>query len=205
MKGLKGLFIFAAGAVVGAVASAYLVKDKIMADAREEINEVREYYKSKKETKKEEVEVEEKIEEEVPEVEEKEQYEQITRNYTNYSKPVEPKEIKATVDDPYTIDPEKFGELEDYDTATYTYFADGVLVDDVDEVIEGDENVNAIVGLDNLKIFEEFAGCSAIYVRNDVWKMDFEILKDDWNWADIQDGPQGPVTETVIEKKPHQL
>lgn len=53
---MKGLFIFTAGVVVGAVAGAYLVKDKIMADAKQEIEEVREYYKSKKESKKEETE-----------------------------------------------------------------------------------------------------------------------------------------------------
>ena len=57
---MKGLFIFAAGVVAGAVAGAYLIKDKVMADAKQEIEEVREYYKSKKETKKEEEPVKEK-------------------------------------------------------------------------------------------------------------------------------------------------
>ena len=78
---MKGLFIFAAGVVVGAVAGVYLVKDKVMADAKQEIEEVREYYKSKKETKKEEEPVEEKQEE--TKVEEKEEYQEITRNNTN--------------------------------------------------------------------------------------------------------------------------
>lgn len=188
---MKGLFIFAAGVVAGAVAGAYLIKDKVMADAKQEIEEVREYYKSKKETKKEEEPVKEKQEE----------YEEITRNYTNYNKPNEqPK--KVVEDTPYVIDVEEFGELPEYDTATYTYFADGVLVDDVDDVID---DPDPIIGLENLKIFEEFPGCSAIYVRNDIWRMDFEVLKDDWEWKDIEAGPQGPVTETVIEKKPHQL
>ena len=31
---MKGLFIFAAGVVAGAVAGAYLIKDKVMADAK---------------------------------------------------------------------------------------------------------------------------------------------------------------------------
>ena len=190
---MKGLFIFAAGVVAGAVAGAYLVKDKVMADAKQEIEEVREYYKSKKETKKEEKPVEEKEE---TKVEEKEEYQEITRNYTNYNKASEqPK--KEVVDMPYVIDVEEYGELEEYDTATYTYFADGVLVDDVDDVID---DPDPIIGLENLKIFEEFPGCSAIYVRNDIWRMDFEVLKDDWNWSDCQDVPA-----STIEKKPHQL
>ena len=188
---MKNLFIFAAGVVAGAVAGAYLVKDKVMADAKQEINEVREYYKSKKETKKEENPVEEKQE---TKVEEKKEYQEITRNYTNYNKPSEqPK--KEVIDMPYVIDVEEFGTLVEYDTATYTYFADGVLVDDVDDVID---DPDPIIGLENLKIFEEFAGCSAIYVRNDIWKMDFEVLKDDWNWSDCNE-------EEVPEKKPHQL
>lgn len=192
---MKGLFIFAAGVVAGAVAGAYLIKDKVMADAKQEIEEVREYYKSKKEEEP----VEEKQEE--TKVEDKKEYEEITRNYTNYNKPNEqPK--KVVEDMPYVIDVEEFGELPEYDTATYTYFADGVLVDDVDDVID---DPDPIIGLENLKIFEEFPGCSAIYVRNDIWRMDFEVLKDDWEWKDIEAGPQGPVTETVIEKKPHQL
>lgn len=180
---MKGLFIFAAGVVAGAVAGAYLVKDKVMADAREEINEVREYYKSKKENVKEEepvVEEKENVEETVNE------YEEIVQNsgYVNYNKMSEqPKVEKASsVDMPYIIDPEEFGEEEGYDTMTLTYFADGVLIDDVDEVIN---EPDPVVGLDNLKIFDEFEAGS-IYVRNDVWKTDFEILKDDWNWSDLQ-------------------
>ena len=186
---MKGLFIFAAGVVAGAVAGAYLVKDKVMADAKQEIEEVREYYKTKKETKKEE-----------KPVEEKEEYQEITRNYTNYNK-IEETPKQAVNDMPYMINPEDFGEEEGYDTLTLTYFADRVLVDDVDDVID---DPDPVVGLENLKVFEEF-NASAIYVRNDIWKTDFEILKDDWEWKDIEAGPQGPVTETVIEKKPHQL
>lgn len=204
MKGLKGVFIFAAGLVTGAVAGAYLVKDKVLADAREEINEVREYYKSKKEDKNEVEEInEEELKRRHEEAErcetnaEKEEYQEVTKkytNYTNYSDIEQPVVDKVLdVNDPYVIDPEEFGEEEEYDTMTLTYFADGVLIDDVDNVID---EPDPVVGLDNLKIFDEF-GASSIYVRNDVWKTDFEILKDDWNYSDIQ--------EPSVEKKPHQL
>ena len=92
-----------------------------------------------------------------------------------------------------------FGENEDYDTMTLTYFTDKVLVDDVDDVIEDQDTV---VGLENLKIFEEFPGCTTIYVRNDIWKTDFEIIKDDWNWSDLQETEE-KLAEKI--KKPHQL
>ena len=195
---MKGLFIFAAGLAVGAVAGAYLVKDKVMADAKQEIEEVREYYKSKKETKEEEPQMEEKIEE-TKEVEEKEEYQEITKQYTNYnnvSVAQTPKNFMQPDDEPYVIEPDEFGDRmeEGWDTMTLTYFADGVLINDVDEVID---DPDPVVGLDNLKIFEEFPGATSVYVRNDTWRTDFEILRDDWKWSDLQDPP--------VEKKPHQL
>ena len=195
---MKGLLGFAAGLVVGAVAGIYLAKDKIMADAKQEIEEVREYYKSKKESKKEEVK-EEQVEQEQPK-EEKEEYKEIANNYVNYNKIEQPKVQTMLEDEPYIIDVDEFGMNEEYDTMCLTYFADGVLVDDSDEVVE---DPDVVVGLDNLKIFEEF-GASAVYVRNEVWKTDFEILKDDWNWADLQE-TEKKMYEEMIEKKPHQL
>ena len=194
---MKGLLGFAAGLVVGAVAGIYLAKDKIMADAKQEIEEVREYYKSKKESK-EEVK-EEQVEQEQPK-EEKEEYKEIVNNYVNYNKIEQPKVQTMLEDTPYIIDVDEFGMNEEYDTMCLTYFADGVLVDDSDEVVE---DPDVVVGLDNLKIFEEF-GASAVYVRNEVWKTDFEILKDDWNWGDLQE-TEKKMYEEIIEKKPHQL
>ena len=192
---MKGLLGFAAGLVVGAVAGIYLAKDKIMADAKQEIEEVREYYKSKKENK----EVKEEQVEEQPK-EEKEEYKEIANNYVNYNKIEQPPVQTMLEDTPYVIDVDEFGMEEEYDTMCLTYFADGVLVDDSDEVIE---DPDVVVGLDNLKIFEEF-GASAVYVRNEVWKTDFEILKDDWNWSDLQESEK-KLYEEMIEKKPHQL
>ena len=191
---MKVFFIFAAGVVAGAVAGAYLVKDKIMADAKQEIEEVREYYKSKKESKKEETVEEQPVEE----VKEEKEYEEIVVNsgYVNYNKPEQIAQHSVLEDEPYSIDPEEFGDKEDegWDTMVLTYYADGVLTDDVDEVVEQPE---VVVGLDNLKIFEEFPDATCVYVRNETWRTDFEILRDDWKWSDLQ--------EPQVEKKPHQL
>ena len=191
---MKGFFIFAAGVVAGAVAGAYLVKDKIMADAKQEIEEVREYYKSKKESKKEETVEEQPIEE----VKEEKEYKTIVENsgYINYNKPEQITQHSVLEDEPYSIDPEEFGDKEEegWDTMTLTYFADGVLTDDTDEIVE---QPDVVVGLDNLKIFEEFPDATCVYVRNETWRTDFEILRDDWKWSDLQ--------EPQVEKKPHQL
>lgn len=191
---MKGFFIFAAGVVAGAVAGAYLVKDKVMADAKQEIEEVREYYRSKKESKKEEAVEEQPVEE----VEEEKEYKTIVENsgYVNYNKPEQIIQHSVLEDVPYAIEPEEFGDKVDegWDMTTLTYFADGVLVDDVDEIVE---QPDVVVGLDNLRIFEEFPDATCVYVRNETWRTDFEILRDDWKWSDLQ--------EPQVEKKPHQL
>ena len=185
---MKGLLIFAAGLAIGAVAGACVIKNKVLADAKEEIEEVREYYRSKREVKEEQPEVE-------PVSEEKEYNDIVSNNgYVNYNKPE--KIQTSEFIDPYIIDPSEFGEEVGYDTETLTYFADGVLVDDVDDVIE---EPDLVVGLNNLDIFEEF-GASSIYVRNVMYKTDYEVLRDDWKYSDLKEPPL-----PVKEKKPHEL
>ena len=97
---MKGLLIFAAGLAIGAVAGACVIKNKVLADAKEEIEEVREYYRSKKETVKEE-------QPEVEPVTEEKEYKDIVSNngYVNYNKP---EKIQTPVVDPYIIDPSEF-------------------------------------------------------------------------------------------------
>lgn len=202
---MKGLLIFAAGLAIGAVAGAYAIKNKVQADAKEEIEEVREYYRTKAEieevreyckTKAEETTREETVEETIKVTEaERVNYNKITSNYITQSNGV--CQSPDHQEEPYIIDPEDFGSRDDYDTMTLTYFADGVLVDDVDDVVDEPE---IVVGLDSLKVFSEL-GASSVYVRNDIYRTDYEILRDDWNWSDLNETPEKPIKE----KKPHQL
>ena len=197
---MKGLLIFAAGLAVGAVAGAVIVKNKVLADAKAEVEEVREYYRESRGVKEvEEVKEVEKKEYELKDIQVKDEPKTGLTNYSQITKMYMSKdEFQAPMyDDPFVIDPSEFGENPEYDTETLTYFADGVLVDDVDDVIE---EPDIVVGLENLKIFEEF-GATTVYVRNDIYKTDYEIIRDDWNYSDLKE----PVEPPVKEKKPHQL
>ena len=206
---MKGLLIFAAGLAVGAVAGALVVKNKVLADAKAEVEEVREYYRSARgkvnREDNEEVEEVKEVEEvakkeyELKDIQVKDEPKTGLTNYSQITKMYMSKdEFQAPMyDDPFVIDPSEFGENPEYDTETLTYFADGVLVDDVDDVIE---EPDIVVGLENLKIFEEF-GATTVYVRNDIYKTDYEIIRDDWNYSDLKE----PVESPVKEKKPHQL
>ena len=199
---MKGLLIFAAGLAVGAVAGALAVKNKVLADAKAEIEEVRDYYRSQRgEVQREEVEeVKEVVEETIDRVQDMIKEHDNKKEHVNYNKLVQnynPSKNVVEYDDPFIIDPSEFGENDDYDTMTLTYFADGVLVDDVDDIVD---EPDIVVGLENLKVFEEY-GASSVYVRNDIYKTDYEIIRDDWNYSDLKE----PVEPPVKEKKPHQL
>lgn len=75
---------------------------------------------------------------------------------------------------PYIISPEEFGEISSYEKISLTYYIDGVLADDDDEVIYDIEN---IIGNESLNHFGEYEDDS-IFVRNDKLKCDYEVLLD---------------------------
>lgn len=193
---IKNVLIFGAGAIIGSICSIQMVKERLKEDAEIEIAEMRAYYRDKmKENKEEETITKEEEFEPIEEVIEKEekQMEKIIQDkgYVNQKE----EEVSDAYDIPYVINEEDYGSEDDYDTEVLTYFADKVLVDEVDEIIE---DMDTVVGLGNLSIFEEFEGAKTIYVRNEIYKTDFMICKDDWNYSDLSDYPK-------IEKKPHQL
>ena len=205
MSKVKGLLIFAAGALAGAFAGARIAKKHYEELAQEEIEEVRAYYKNKEEKIEEpKQEVEDKVEEKSIEVEEKKEYDTIIKhgNYMTMEEDEENEddELYDSDDEPYIIDPSEFGNYGHYATQTCTYFADGVLVDDVDEVIE---DPDSLVGTYHIDIFRDFDATS-VYVRNDWMKMDFEIIRDDWFWSDFDDKGYAPALPED-NKKPHQI
>lgn len=202
MKVLQGLFIFVAGALAGTFVGAQIAKKKYEEIANEEIEEIRAYYK---EREKEVKEVEEPNAVEAPEeksieVEERKQYDNIIKR-GNYMA-VDEEEQNNVCDEAYPIDPSEFGNDGKNATETLTYFADGVLVNEVDEVVE---DPDLVVGRHHIDIFNEFPDATCVYVRNDLDGTDYEILKDDWCWSDFNEKGYAPPIEEKPEKKPHQL
>ncbi|MDD4429666.1 MAG: hypothetical protein PHG64_14935 [Paludibacter sp.] len=116
------------------------------------------------------------------------------QGYTNYSdmadeKPEEVKEAPMTVDKPYVIAPEEFGDLDDYETISLTYYADQFLADENDVIVD---DVEDVVGFDSLNSFGEYEDDS-VFVRNDRLKCDYEILLDQRKYL------------SVIRRKPHEV
>lgn len=205
MKTVKGIFIFVIGVVSGTFVGAQIAKKKYEEIANEEIEEIRAYYKERA-TELPEQTVEMTMDEEKPKVEEieiieeRKQYDNIIKR-GNYMA-VDEEEQNNVCDEAYPIDPSEFGNDGKNATETLTYFADGVLVNEVDEVVE---DPDLVVGRHHIDIFNEFPDATCVYVRNDLDGTDYEILKDDWCWSDFNEKGYAPPIEEKPEKKPHQL
>lgn len=199
MKLFKGLCIFAAGALAGAAVAARVVRDKYQQEAEEEIAEMRDYYRELRKENVEKYPVQNEEVEAEKEESTKNEYDEIVKGYTNYTQynDIETKENKKEEKEerinyePFIIDVEEFGEDPTYDTATLTYYKDKVLTNDLDDIID-----YSVAGEENLKIFDEHPDCKAIYVRDDIYMVDYEIIRDPYQYDEYEDFP---------DKKPHQL
>ncbi len=196
--------MFVLGVAVGSVVTWRYVEKKYEQIAQKEIDSVKEVF-SKREaefTKNTEVRVKADNAKEKPNVIEyaawlrKQGYTNYC--YTNYSdmvdeKPEEVKEEPMSVDKPYVIAPEEFGELDDYEIISLTYYADQILADDNDVIVDDVENV---VGFDSLNSFGEYEDDS-VFVRNDRLKCYYEILLDQRKYSDVIRKPHN--------RKPHEV
>ncbi len=78
------------------------------------------------------------------------------------------------MNEPYVIIPEEFGSIEEYEQISLIYYADGILTDDMDDIVE---DIDGTVGEDFASHFGEYEDDS-VFVRNDRLKCDYEILRD---------------------------
>ena len=185
MSKVTPLVTFVLGAAVGSAVSWYFLKDKYEQIAQEEIDSVKQVFSgrgreeridnavNKIEFSKNKVEAEEdpKLINEVADI-------LKSNNYVN-------REVQDLVDEaekPYVISPDEFGELYDYENISLTYYADKVLADDNDELVE---DVDDVVGYESLSHFGEYEPDS-VFVRNDRLKADYEILMDHRNYRDVR-------------------
>lgn len=177
--------MFALGAAVGSFATWKIIKDKYERIAQEEIDSVKQVFSKRAE----------KLNNEFDEAQQKpkkddsnqaianDKYKNILNkhNYTKYSES-ETKEAHSMDEfEPYVIPPEEFGELDDYETISLTYYSDGMLTDDQDNIIE---DVVGAVGWDYEDHFGEYEDDS-VFIRNDARKCDYEILRDERCYRDL--------------------
>lgn len=187
---LRNFFILAVGAAIGSAVTWYIVKTKYEQIANEEIESVKEAFRHKNTEPETGSSVDQKDEHATdPKSEEVDSYCTMlnTLHYTNESKATKNDEEKGTEEmteknsGPYVITPDEFGNIEEYDAISLNYYADGVLADDWDEIID---DIDDVVGEDSLNHFGEYEEDS-VFVRNDDRCTDYEILRDLRNYWDV--------------------
>lgn len=177
---------FLAGAVVGAYVTYKYIKDKYEEIAQEEINSIKEAYK-RKIGENDNISDEKTTEKSTEKVNKVDYVDIIKKNgYADYSDISKESECKDT-DLPYVISPNDYGELDEYETISLTYYSDNVLTDEDDTIIPNPEE---LVGRGFETHFGEYED-DAVYVRNNDRKIDFEILKDFRMYTE------------VVKEKPH--
>ena len=182
------IFAFLSGAAIGSVVTWKLLKTKYERIAQEEIDSVKEVYASRQSGDTEHETPSRFVQPcditfEEPSLAEMEKALTALKYAGNHSRYDISKneEVESMETIPYVISPDSFGEMDDYETISLTYYADGVLADDADEQI-GD--VDELVGEGSLKTFGEYEDDS-VFVRNDRLKCDYEILLDTRRYSDV--------------------
>lgn len=189
----SNILTFTAGATIGSVVTWWLLKEKYRQLAQDEIADVKARLLKKKNEEPAEKEDDKQIsinfeagsEGDDSDVtpEERAEYKDYASRYTGSNSNNET--VKGVVDfmnsRPYVIPPEEFGEKSEHDTVSLTYYADGVLTDEWDNVIE---DIDEVVGEDSLTHFGEYEDDS-VFVRNDALLTDYEILLDVRKFSDV--------------------
>lgn len=179
---LSKILIFTAGATIGSVVTWKILETKYERLIKEEIESVKAAFSKRAED--DTVEEEDVSANDVFDEKTKQTYSDLLENYAgDLNEKVEKggSERMEIGTPPKVIAPEEFGEIEEYETISLTYYADGVLTDDDNEVIE---DVDMIVGSDSLNRFGEFEDDS-VFVRNTRLKCDYEILMDYRKYSDV--------------------
>lgn len=199
-KTLFGAIMFVAGAAIGSAATYKFVKTKYEHISREEIDSVKEYFRelNNNDAHVDESEVEDcdSSDLENDEVEEVRatrrtvgekpdlvQYANLLAQYRAEEEAFENQnkqkggDSDMEYDDPYVISPDDFDENNSYDRIGLTYYADGTVVDDCDEVLDDDE-IDVQIGRDWIDSFGEYGDDDVIHVRNEQSKTDYEIVRD---------------------------
>lgn len=194
---LSKILIFAAGAAIGSAVTYKLVWAKADQTIREETQSVKDAYGARLDEiegigdkGQPEIDISEERDYTKPEeaftAQDIHDYAVTADQYVSYaSKPENetPKEV-SKMDEPYIIQPSEYGEFEDYEQLSLTYYSgDRVLTDDMDEFIDDADDV---VGADFMSHFgENEDDPDSIYIRNDRLKCDYEILLDVRAYSDV--------------------
>lgn len=189
MSKLSSVMIFTVGAAIGSVITWRLLEAKYEKIVQEEIDSVKEVFARSYESNTDDEEGVEEDESEpvkVATVSHQPEKPDIT-NYAamihdlGYTEKKEETELDKSK--PYVIDPNDFGMEDDYNTESRLYHTDKFITDENFNLVNDIEDT---IGFECLNTFGQYEE-DAVYVRNELLKTDYEILRVDTAYEDVKD------------------
>ncbi len=192
-KGLiASVFSFLLGGGIGAIVTNKILNKKYKELADKEIESVKKslelYYGKKPATAPSEEKENSKVENKKNQFLDKDSIDmEALRNNKNEANPYHKafanivKEEEYSTTKPYIIPPEEFADS-DWDMKTLHYYSDGVLTDDEKNVIK---DIKGTVGDEALNSFGRYED-DAVYVRDEINRIDYEILLEDEKFSDVK-------------------
>lgn len=182
MKYFKILLAFFVGAGAGYFAGVKLTKNKAEVEIEQRETEIRELYRAERRTKRKEEKAEQKA---LPEKDEKPSLEDRTVKLSEKKEAAENAMVKygaAFKGAPKKVEPEKkpirvvdaFPQDSDYAPQELVWYADGVLAIKGENTRIREDEIDNLVGRDNLKLLEG-DDVDEILVRNDLHQFDYTV------------------------------
>lgn len=189
---LVGFISFIVGAAAGAFGAHLYLKEKYHKESQDKVEEALELVRKLRNKKPpaevlaERMKQEESID--IPPIpgEGREEYEQAMSYNKVYQVPekVEPKvDLNPKSPRSYYVQDIDIGDLDDYEIVHWTYYQDGVIADEDDREISLMELEESVPQ----GILSRFAteDIDSLYVRNDVFKCEYEILVDERTYEEV--------------------
>ncbi len=175
-------FMFIVGAAIGSAITKVYLKKHYEQIAQEEIDSIKavftnrksDFDKKNKENEDKSKNADQKLKPDLVGYAAKLQEHGYINYSTNSEKSNEKRKDDSMLDKPYIISPEEYGENMDYENLSLTYYSDGILADDDDEIVDDIEHT---VGADFADHFGDYED-DCVFVCNDRLGCYYEILKD---------------------------
>lgn len=182
MKYFKILLAFFVGAGAGYFAGVKLTKNKAEVEIEQRETEIRELYRAERRTRRKEEKAEQKA---LPDKDEKPSLEDRTVKLSEKKEAAENAMVKygaAFKGAPKKVEPEKkpirvvdeFPSDSDYEPQELVWYADGVLAIKGENTRIREDEIDNLVGRDNLKLLER-DDVDEILVRNDLHQFDYTV------------------------------
>ena len=182
---MKSLLTFVAGLAIGAGVTYVIQKNRYEEMIKDEVDDLREHYKSK-ECKPKESGLNKEGTDEVQSyrMKSEERKESMGRVHSlvreNKYTSCDDENLNTETKPPFVVTPEEFATVPLWDVDTLRYHANDIIANDNNEIMDEDE-IERILGMSVMEIKDQFGVYEddSVFIRNEALKCDYEILRDE--------------------------